>query len=302
MIKFMKIFKAIIFIFFLITPLQFLAADDNLTLGLKAHFLGSYTDPHIGEQDKKYLGAEFMRGMVGFIMSGEAELTYAFDAVRYFNCQTTDVFSGLGLAFNLGIGQGFSGQISGTKGQRFTLGENTYFKDIEVYFRGYMTPVVTFGTAVKALFLQKRIALGVGVGGKMLADPQPTYELYTNLTEEEAKILNNNGNGPDFYPETGTLFIPAQMMQKMNPLGFTLKTSLEYCQPVISRMDITIGTYISYTIYKPKYVSLPKKIAQAAVENGKLKGIDVKFERDKLETFYMNNLDFGVSLGLSFRV
>ena len=92
------------------------------------------------------------------------------------------------------------------------------------------------------------------------------------------------------------------MMQKMNPLGITLKTSLEYCQPVISRMDITIGTYISYTIYKPKYVSLPKKIAQAAVENGKLKGIDVKFERDKLETFYMNNLDFGVSLGLSFRV
>lgn len=299
----MQNFKAAIFIFLLIImPLQFLAAKDNLTLGLKANFLGSYTNPQIGKQDKEYLGADFMRGMVGFIMSGEAELTYAFDAVRYFNCQTIDVFSGLGLAFNLGIGQGFSGQISGTKGQRFTVGGKTYLKDIEVYCRVYMTPVVTFSTAVKALFLQKRLAVGIGVGGKMLADPHPTYELYTNLTEEEAKILNNNGNGPDFYPETGTLLIPSQMMQKMNPLGVTLKTSVEYYQPVIPRMDITIGTYMSYTIYKPGYVSLPKKIAQAAVENGKLKGIDVNFERDKLKTFYMNNLDFGVSLGLLFRV
>ena len=89
------------------------AFDSGFTLGLKANFSGSYTDPHIGKKDMEYLGAQFMRGMVGFVMSGEAELAYAFDAVRYFNCQTNDVFSGLGLAFNLGIGQGFSGQISG---------------------------------------------------------------------------------------------------------------------------------------------------------------------------------------------
>ena len=59
---------------------------------------------------------------------------------------------------------------------------------------------------------------------------------------------------------------------------------------------------MSYTIYKPGYVALPKKIAKAAVENGKLKKINVDFENHKLKSFYMNNFDFGVSLGLSFTV
>lgn len=259
------------------------AFDSGFTLGLKANFSGSYTDPHIGKKDMEYLGAQFMRGMVGFVMSGEAELAYAFDAVRYFNCQTNDVFSGLGLAFNLGVGQGFSGQISGSNG-------------VEVYCRVYMTPIVTFGTAVKAMFFQNRFALGFGLGGKMLADPQPTYELYTNLNEKQLKELKQEG--ADFYPETGTLYIPKSMMKKMNPLGLTLKTSIEYNQPVISRMDLTVGAYMSYTIYKPGYVSLPRKL----MENAKKVNPKIDFEKDKLKSFYMNNFDFGISLGLLFKV
>ena len=259
------------------------AFNSGFTLGLKANFSGSYTDPHIGKKDMEYLGAQFMRGMVGFVMSGEAELAYAFDAVRYFNCQTNDVFSGLRLAFNLGIGQGFSGQISGSDG-------------VEVYCRVYMTPIVTFGTAVKAMFFQNRFALGFGLGGKMLADPQPTYELYTNLNEKQLKELKQEG--ADFYPETGTLYIPKSMMKKMNPLGLTLKTSIEYNQPVISRMDLTVGAYMSYTIYKPGYVSLPRKL----MENAKKVNPKIDFEKDKLKSFYMNNFDFGISLGLLFKV
>ena len=61
------------------------AFEEGFTLGLKAIFSGSYTDPHINEADKEYLGAAFMRGMAGFIMNGEAELTYIFDSKRYFN-------------------------------------------------------------------------------------------------------------------------------------------------------------------------------------------------------------------------
>ena len=297
----MKKLKLFILIL-LITPLQLSAFEKGFTLGLKALFSGSYTDPHIGQADKEYLGAHFMRGMVGFVVSGEAELTYIFDAKRYFNYQTNNTFSGLGLSFNLGVGQGFSGQISGTQRQRFEINGEKYLKDIEVYCRVYMTPVVTFGTAVKAMFFQNRFALGFGLGGKMLADPQPTYELYTNLTDEEVKYMYNNGQGPDFSAETGTLYIPEAMMQKMNPLGLVLKTSLEYNQPVISRMDITIGAYMSYTVYKPGYVSLPKKIAKAAIENGKNNNISVDFERDKIKSFYMNNVDFGISLGLLFKV
>lgn len=275
--------KAVAVVLLTVIAIHLYAFDSGFTLGLKANFSGSYTDPHIGKKDMEYLGAQFMRGMVGFVMSGEAELAYAFDAVRYFNCQTNDVFSGLRLAFNLGVGQGFSGQISGSDG-------------VEVYCRVYMTPIVTFGTAVKAMFFQNRFALGFGLGGKMLADPQPTYELYTNLNEKQLKALKQEG--ADFYPETGTLYIPKSMMKKMNPLGLTLKTSIEYNQPVISRMDLTVGAYMSYTIYKPGYVSLPRKL----MENAKKVNPKIDFEKDKLKSFYMNNFDFGISLGLLFKV
>ena len=287
--------KIVFFVMFVFVSFSAFAFEEDFTLGLKANFSGSYTDPHINEADKKYLGAAFMRGMAGFIMNGEAEITYIFDSKRYFNYTNNNIFGGLGLAFNLGIGQGFSGQISGQYNE--LIG-----KDIEVYCRVYMTPIVTFGTAVKTMLFKNRLAIGFGVGGRMLADPQPTYELYTNLTDEETKILHNNGSGPDFYPETGTLYIPGSMMKKMNPLGLVLKTSIEYNQPVITRMDITIGAYASYTIYKPGHVALPKKIAKAAIENGKDKGIDVNFERDSIKSFFMNSVDFGVNLGLLFKI
>ena len=63
-----------------------------------------------------------------------------------------------------------------------------------------------------------------------------------------------------------------------------------------------MGSYVAYTIYKPRYVSLPKKIAKAAVENGKLNGLDVNFERDPIKSFFMNSFDFGISLGLLFKI
>nr|WP_252723413.1 hypothetical protein [Treponema pedis] len=202
-----------------------------------------------------------MRGMVGFIMNGEAELIYIFDSKRYFNYTNNNIFGGLGLAFNLGVGQGFSGQISGTQNITFSAsGGGSYTKDIEVYCRVYMTPVVTFGTTVKALLLKNRLVVGLGIGGKMLADPQPTYELYTNLTDEEADMLYNKGKGPDFFPETGTLYIPESMMKKMNPLGFTLKAVIDYNIPLISTMDVVMGSYASYTIYKPNMFLYRKKL------------------------------------------
>ena len=67
-------------------------------------------------------------------------------------------------------------------------------------------------------------------------------------------------------------------------------------------MDIMIGAYASYTVYKPGHVALPKKIAKAAIENGKNKGIDVNFERDPIKSFFMNSVDFGVNLGLLFKI
>ncbi|UTC83360.1 hypothetical protein [Treponema denticola] len=275
-----KLFFLVMFVFVGFSAFAF---EEGFTLGLRSNFSGSYTDPHINEADKQYLGAAFMRGMAGFIMNGEAELTYIFDSKRYFNYTNNNTFGGLGLAFNIGVGQGFSGQISGSNG-------------IEVYCRVYMTPVVTFGTSLKTMLLKNRLVLGFGIGGRLLADPQPTYELYTNLNKEQ--LENLAGEGFDFSPETGTLYIPESMMKKMNPLGLVLKTSIEYNQPVIARMDIMIGAYASYAVYKPGYVSLPRKL----MENAKKQNPQINFERDEIKSFYMNNLDFGISLGLLFKV
>ncbi|UTC62187.1 hypothetical protein E4O05_11840 [Treponema sp. OMZ 787] len=291
--------KFILLVMFVFVSFSAFAFEKGFTLGLKANFSGSFTDPHINEADKRYLGADFMRGMVGFIMNGDAELTYIFDSIRYFNYTNNKIFGGLGLGFNLGIGQGFSGQISGTKNMEFPGG---YTKDIEVYARVYMTPVLQFGTTLKTMLLKNRLVLGFGIGGKMLMDPQPTYELYTNLTDKEVAYMKTLGppglSGPDFSSGAGTLLIPEDMMMKMNPLGLNLKVSMEYGQPIISTMGLTLGGFLSYSIYKPKYIALPAQIEYAAWVNNQ----NVDFKKDPINSFFMNNLDFGISLGLLFKV
>lgn len=289
--------KFILLVMFVFVSFSAFAFEKGFTLGLKANFSGSFTDPHINEADKRYLGADFMRGMVGFIMNGDAELTYIFDSIRYFNYTNNKIFGGLGLGFNLGIGQGFSGQISGSKQQTFKgSGGANYKKDIEIYARVYMMPVLQFGTTLKTLLLKNRLVLGFGIGGKLLADPQPIYELYSNLNDYEIDQLK--ANGIDFSSERGTLYVSETMMTKMNPLGVSLKGSMEYNQPIISTMGLIIGGYLSYSIYKPGYVAMPKKIEDAA----RKQNANVNFQRDPIKSFFMNTLDFGVSLGLLFKV
>lgn len=269
------------------------AFEKGFTLGIKANFSGSYTDPHINKKDMDYLGAKFMKGMLGFIMSGEVELSYIFDSETYFKKQNSYVFGGLGLGFNLGIGQGFSGQISGQ--------DNESIGQINVYCRIYMTPVLNFGTSLKTYLLGNRLVLGFTIGGKMPLDPQPTYELYSNLSDEDLEKLKTGAN-IDFYPETGTLIVSPEMMKKINPVGVLFKGSIEYNQPVISTTQVTIGAYIQYTIYRPRYVTMPKKVEHAAIGNGKLKDVDINFQRDPIKSFFMNSLDFGVNIGLLFKV
>lgn len=274
------------------------AFEKGFVLGLRANFLGSYTDPHINEADKKYLGAAFMEGMVGFIMNGEVDLTYIFDAVKYFKLQDNKYFGGLGLSFDLGVGQGFSGQISGQYNE-------TLKKDIRVYARVYMTPVITFGTGLRTYLFRNRMSINFYVNGRMPVDPQPVYEMYTNLTEEDTATIFKETKGKiDFHPETGTLVVSPEQMKKINPLGVVFKGTIEYNQPVIPTMELVLGTFLSYTVYRPKYVTMPKKIMEAAIENGQnaTPKIDVNFERDQIKSFYMNSLDFGLSLGFNFKV
>ena len=287
--------KTVAVVLFAIAAIHLYAFNSGFTLGLKANLTGSLTDPRINKKDMDYLGGDGMKGTVGYITTGEADLTYIFDSVRFFHLEDNDVFGGLGLSFALGLGQGFSGQISGQY-------NDTLKKRIDVFCRVHMTPVMTFTTGVRSYFLRNRLALGVNTGIKMPLDPHPTYELYTNLTPEEVAQLKKEGM--DFSSETGTLLITQEQMKKINPVGFTFKGFVEYNQPFLSNMEIVLGGFLSYTVYKPKYVTMPQKLIDAAKAGGKLKNppVDVDIVNHPINSFYMNSLDFGVTVGLTFKV
>ena len=291
--------KTVAVVLFAIAAIHLYAFESGFTLGLKANLTGSLTDPRINKKDMDYLGGNGMKGTLGYITTGEVDLTYIFDSVRFFHLENNDVFGGLGWSFVLGLGQGFSGQISGQFNDKLNGGKG---KQIDVFCRVHMTPVLTLTSGVRSYFLRNRLSLGLNTGIKMPLDPQPTYELYTNLTPEEVKELKKEGM--DFSSETGTLLITQEQMKKINPVGFTFKGFVEYNQPFLSNMEIVLGGFLSYTVYKPKYVTMPQKLITAAKEGGKLKkpSVDVDVVNHPINSFYMNSFDFGVTIGLTFKV
>lgn len=275
------------------------AFNSGFTLGLKANLTGSLTRPKINEEDKALLGANRMDGSLGYITTGEAELTYLFDSIRYFRLQDNNVFGGLGWSFALGLGQGFAGQISGQ------LDKDVLNKQINIYCRIHMTPVLTFTTGLRSYFLRNRLSLGGNIGIKMPLDPQPVYELYTNLTPEEVNSLKKATNGGiDFSNETGTLLITDDQIKKINPFGFIMKGTIEYNQPFLTNMEIVLGAFLSYAVYRPKYVTMPQKLITAAHENAKRKDQHSKLNllNTPINSLYLNSLDFGVTVGLTFKV
>lgn len=275
------------------------AFNSGFTLGLKANLTGSLTRPKINEEDKALLGANRMNGSLGYITTGEAELTYLFDSIRYFRLQDNNVFGGLGWSFALGLGQGFTGQISGQ------LDKDVLNKQIDIYCRIHMTPVLTFTTGLRSYFLRNRLSLVGNIGIKMPLDPQPVYELYTNLTPEEVNILKKATKGAiDFSNETGTLLITNDQIKKINPVGFIMKGTIEYNQPFLTNMEIVLGAFLSYAVYRPKYVTMPQKLITAAHENAKRKDQHSKLNllNTPINSLYLNSLDFGVTVGLTFKV
>lgn len=275
------------------------AFNSGFVLGLKANLTGSLSLPHIKPHDMELLGANHLDGSLGYITTGEVDVSYLFDSVRYFRLQNNSVFGGLGWGFALGLGQGFTGQISGQ------LDTEVLHKQIDLYCRIHMTPVLTFTTGLRSYFLRNRLSLGGNIGIKIPLDPQPVYEVYTNLTPEEVNILKKATKGAiDFSNETGTLLITNDQIKKINPVGFVMKGFLEYNQPFLDNMEIVMGVFLSYAVYRPKYVTMPQKLVTAAQVNAKRKDPNSKFNLldTPINSLYLNSLDFGVSIGLTFKV
>ena len=225
-----------------------------------------------------------MKGAVGYTMDGEAELGYLFGAERWFGKEKSDFskFSGMSLYVSIGVGTGFSGMVSGN-----TIGGAT----VNVFMNVNYKPVISFGIGSKLYLLESRMAIGLQLGGKLIADTSPEYLAYSDSDSTFASLTP-----PVTLPEMGELIVTDFMKKNMNPVMFSMKLMLEYNQPINDRVEVVLGIYTRFNIYKPKYITMPTSLL------GVIQGIRPSFTAETpMPTYYINSLDFGLTLGLQFR-
>lgn len=244
--------------------------DNGFIWALKANFSGTVTTPMISKSDLDKLGASYMKGGMGFFIDGEAELGYLFGSKEFFNMDSTSGFSGMSAYASLGVGQGTAIQQSGA-----LVGTET----VNVYFNVSYTPVINFGIGTKAYFFDSKLAIGLSIGGKIIADMSPSYEFYSSA--------------PDTLPqEVGTLIITPDMIKRMNPVMGSVKLLLEYNQPILEKMEIILGIYGKYNIYHPGYITMPPTLAEL---------VAIDLTKTPMKSYFINSFDFGISLGVGFK-
>ncbi|WP_295157169.1 hypothetical protein [uncultured Brachyspira sp.] len=254
------------------------AFDEGFIWALKANFNGTATTPIIGEEDLAKLGAAYMKGGVGYTMDGEAELGYLFGSERWFGMDPSK-FSGMSVFGSIGVGSGGAYQVSGNTIKGVTA---------TVYMNISYAPVISFGVGTKAYFLNSRLALGLHIGGKLIADLSPEYLYYSD--------------DPTIFPPTiGEIIVTDFMIKNMNPFTFSVKFMLEYNQPVNDRVEVILGAYMRYNVFKPKYITMPEQLLGAAGEIGP-DGVPQGFDpTTALPSYYLNSVDFGLTIGLAFK-
>lgn len=273
--------KFLVVMLFMITSILY-SFEEGFIWGLRANFNGSLTLPSISQEDLNKMGASFVKGSVGYTMDGEAELGYLFGAERWFGKEKSDFskFSGMSLYFSIGVGSGFSGMVSG----------GTY-KGISptIFININYAPVISFGIGSKLYLLESRMAIGLQLGGKLIADTSPEYLAYS----DQAINLNDIK-----FPEMGEIVVTDFMKKNMNPVMFSLKLMLEYNQPINDRVEVVLGIYTRFNIYKPKYITMPDSLLKLIKEGAQKPNFSAE---TPMPSFYLNSFDFGVTLGLQFR-
>lgn len=275
--------KFLVVMLFMITSILY-SFEEGFIWGLRANFNGSLTLPSISQEDLDKMGAASMKGAVGYTMDGEAELGYLFGAERWFGKEKSDFskFSGMSLYVSIGVGTGFSGMVSGN-----TIGGAT----VNVFMNVNYKPVISFGIGSKLYLLESRMAIGLQLGGKLIADTSPEYLAYSDSDSTFASLMPSVT-----LPEMGELIVTDFMKKNMNPVMFSMKLMLEYNQPINDRVEVVLGIYTRFNIYKPKYITMPTSLL------GVIQGIRPSFTAETpMPTYYINSLDFGLTLGLQFR-
>lgn len=267
--------KIFFFVMMSCVVLPIFAFEEGFIWGLKANFNGTATIPSINQSDLDKLGASYMKGAVGYTMDGEAELGYLFGSERWFN-HSTDIFSGVSVYGSIGIGNGFTGQVAGNTVKGVSA---------DMYVNINFAPVVSFGVGSKTYFLNGKLSLGLWLGSKLIADLSPSYLVYSSNPEVDAKLN-----------KVGEIIVDDFMVKNMNPLSFSTKLFFEYHQPVNDNVEVTLSPYMRFNVYSPKYITMPHQLLEL------LKQASPDFTpQTPLPSYFLNSLDFGISMGLSFK-
>ena len=275
--------KFLVVMLFMITSILY-SFEEGFIWGLRANFNGSLTLPSISQEDLNKMGAAYMKGAVGYTMDGEAELGYLFGAERWFGKEKSDFskFSGISLYVSIGVGNGFTGLVAGN-----TINGINPNMFINVNY----TPVISFGIGSKLYLLESRMAIGLQLGGKLIADTSPEYLAYSDM--DLSTVFTNIT-----LPQVGEIIVTDFMKKNMNPVMFSIKLMLEYNQPINDRVEVVLGIYTRFNIYKPKYITMPDSLLEMIKKGAQKPNFSVE---TPMPTYYINSLDFGVTLGLQFR-
>lgn len=256
------------------------AFTDAWVLNMKAEVGGSLTIPSISSSDLNKLCAESMSGLLGFVAGGTMEVGRIWSTEKAFKLREDNPFSSIGVFFSLGISQGYAGQI--------TTAESNG-NPIDVYVNVSYTPIISLGVTGKMFFFDDRMAVGLHLGTKIICDTAPEYELYSS----DADVI---------APEVGTIIVDNQMMTSMNPFMFSIKPSVEYLVPLSEKVELNLGGYLAFNLYSPKYITLPSSVEGMLQAEQEKNEVDFDAKEDPLKSYFINSFDFGIILGMNFRL
>ena len=275
--------KFLVVMLFMTTSILY-SFEEGFIWGWRANFNGSLTLPSISQEDLNKMGAAYMKGAVGYTMDGEAELGYLFGAERWFGKEKSDFskFSGMSLYVSIGVGNGFTGLVAGNT----INGINP-----NIFINVNYTPVISFGIGSKLYLLESRMAIGLQLGGKLIADTSPEYLAYSDM--DLSAVFTNIT-----LPQVGEIIVTDFMKKNMNPVMFSIKLMLEYNQPINDRVEVVLGIYTRFNIYKPKYITMPDSLLEMIKKGANKPNFSTE---TPMPTYYINSFDFGLTLGLQFR-
>ncbi len=278
--------KIVILAWFLLIPSVVYGFESGPNLQLRAEFGGGLTVPSISEDALKALNplATSMTGtMSNLLMGGEMEVGYVFRSHDYFGLQKENPFSGLGAFVYLGFSQGNTAQkISAVQGET----------PLDIFVTVDYLPVVNFGFTGKGYFFNNRLALGLSLGARMIADMTPNYLAYS--TEALFNGLTS---------EIGTIIVTEEMIKRMNPFMLSMGVSFEYSISVLPTTELTLGVFTRYNIFKPRYLTVPASLAEMARKDAESRGEEpIDLETTPFPNYRLDSLEFGVRIGLSFRL